>query len=150
MPLKLTTPIYKSFTLDRSDARYGNDGEATIITVKQAAQHEHERRQQLFATLERRYSDLSPDQMTLVQTISMEEIKRMEVWLTLCESNIEDEDGKDLFPSKKAKNGHPQLALTQGQFVEAWGKLPPDVAEEIHEKVLEVNFIWSGASGEED
>lgn len=149
MPLKLLSPLYKTFTLDRSDKRYENEGEATSVTIKQAAQHEHERRQQLFATLERRYSDLSPDEMTLVQTISMEELKRMEVYLTLCESNIEDENGKALFPSRKGKGGHPQMTLTQSQFGEAWGKLPPDVANEIHEKVLEVNFIWSGASGED-
>lgn len=149
MPLKLIAPIYKTMSLDRSDARYGNDGEPTIVTIRQAAQHEHERRQQQFSTLERRYSDLSPEEVTLVQNIPMEEIKRLEVYLTLCECNILDDEDKPLFPSKKDKNGLPQLVMTKHAFDMAWGKLPPDIAEEIHDKVLEVNIVWSGRRGEE-
>lgn len=150
MPLKLITPIYKTFTLVRTDEKYGTDGESTTVTVKQASQMEHETRQQLFAPLERRYNNKEPELLSYVQTISMEELKRLECWLTICECNIQDEEGKAMFPSRKSKVGsHPELAMTRGQFNEAWGKLPPDVCNEIHEKVLEVNLIWGGALGEE-
>jgi hypothetical protein len=150
MPLKLLAPLYEDFELTRTDEKYGEpNGEPTTVTVKQAAQHEHERRQLLFSKLERSFSDLKPDVVTLVQDIPMEELKRLEVWLTLCESNILDENGKELFPSKKGSNGHPRLSMSQTAFNEAWGKLPPDVATEIHDKVLKVNKIWSGRSGEE-
>ena len=146
MPLKLTAPVFKVFTLDKSDARHNNEGEASMVLIRQAAQHEHEVRQQVFATLERRFNDLAPDEMTLVQTANMEELKRLETWLTLCESNIMDEHGKPLFPSRKTDKDHPRLAMSKQQFEESWGLLPPDVAEEIHDKVLEVNIMW-GSKG---
>jgi hypothetical protein len=132
--------------LEKSDARYGIEGESTTVLIRQAAQHEHEVRQQVFATLERRFNDLAPDEMTLVQTANMEELKRLETWLTLCEANIMDDAGKPLFPSKKTDKDHSRLAMTKQQFEEAWGKLPPDVADEIHNKVLEVNIMW-GSKG---
>jgi hypothetical protein len=149
MPLKLIAPVYKTFSLDRSDEKYGTDGEPTMITVKQATQAEHEQRQQLFATLERKFRETEPDEVSLVQTVSMEELKRLEAWLTLVECNINDEKGKDLFPSVKGKNGIPRLKMTRQQFNQAWGKLPPDVAAEIVDNVLEVNIIWAGKEGEE-
>jgi hypothetical protein len=148
MPIQLIAPIYETMTLDRSDERYGNDGEPTEVTIRQASQHEHERRQDLFSKLERKYSDLSPDEVTVVQNIPMEELKRLETFLTLCDCNLLDENGDPLFPSKRDRNGHPRMSLSKTQFDLAWGKLPPDVAEEIHEKVLEVNLIWRGRSGE--
>lgn len=148
MPIQLLAPIYKTSVLEKTDAKYNVEGDATIVTVKQATQREHEQRQQLFSTLERKFKGLDSDEITLVQHISMEELKKLEVWLTLCECNILGPDGKDLFPSRKGKNDVPQLALTRRQFDDSWGSLPPDVADEIHEKVLEVNFLWSGQEGE--
>ena len=147
MALQLTAPIFKTFTLDRTDEKYPSDGSTTVL-IKQAAQGEHERRQDLFSVLERKYSQLDPGEVSLVQRLSMEELKRLEVWLTLCECNILNEKGKELFPSKKAK-GQTVLNMTQQQFNEAWSQLPPSVAQEIHEKVLEVNLMWAGMEGEE-
>jgi hypothetical protein len=148
MPLKLTAPIYKIFTLDDADEKYGNMEDPTTVTVKQASQGEHEQRQSLFATLEQRWNQLEPDEVSLVQKISMEEVKKLEVFLSLCESNFENEDGEPLFPSKNDKFGNPVLAMNKQQFIKAWDKLLPDVAREIHQKVLEVNPIWQRQSGE--
>lgn len=147
MPIKLIAPVYKTMTLDRSDERYGNDGVPTTVVIRQASQQEHERRQQLFSTLERKYSDLQPDEVTVVQNIPMEELKRLETYLTLCECNLQDEKGELLFPSKNV-NDHPRLDMTKGEFDKAWGKLLPDIADEIHEKVLDINILWSGRRGE--
>ncbi len=149
MPLQLVAPIYKTFTLERSDEKYSVDGEGTTVTIKQAAQREHEQRQDLFSTLERKVKDLAPNEVSIVSRFSYEELKRQEVWLTLVECNITKDDGKALFPTKKVKGGISQLAHSKAQFNEAWGRLPPDVATEIHEKVLEVNLMWTGIEGED-
>jgi len=148
MPLKLIAPVYKTFTLERSDERYGNDGEPTTVTIRQATQAQHEQRQSLWDTIERKFSDLNPDEVTLVQHVPMEVLKRLEVYLTLADCNITTESGDPMFPSRQDKDGNPKIALSKAKFEEAWGLLPPDVAEEIHQKVLDVNIIWSGRRGE--
>jgi hypothetical protein len=150
MPLQLISPIYKTFILEDTDVKYKvEDGENTTVTIKQAAQFEHEQRQDLFSVLERKYKELTPDEITLVQRISMEELKRLETYLTLVECNIKDVEGKELFPSKKAKGKEPVLAMRRDAFEHAWGSLPPDVCIEIHGKVLEVNKLWAGLAGED-
>lgn len=149
MPLQLIAPIYETFILEETDEKFKvEEGQSTTVTIKQAAQFEHEQRQDLFSVLERKYKELTPDEITLVQRISMEELKRLETYLTLVECNIKAEDGKDLFPSKK-KGKEPSLAMRRHQFEQAWGSLPPTVAREIHGKVLLVNKLWSGLEGEE-
>jgi hypothetical protein len=148
MPLKLAAPIYATHTLDESDKKYGLEGDKpTIVTVKQARQGEAELRANYFAKLERKWNDDTPGEVTLIQNIGYEELKRLEVWLTLVECNLEDENGKALFPSKQV-GGHPVLAMTKQQFFDTWSRLPPDIADEIHSKVLEVNPLWGGALGE--
>lgn len=150
MPLKLIAPLMKTLYLTESDSKYGVEGEPTYVTIKQARQSEQEARMQLFSTLERRYgaAETGAD-MTLIQTINMEQITRLEVYLTLCESNITDDKGEPLFPSRKSKADQPQLSLSRPQFEKIWGELPTDVCREIHEKVLEVNPQWGGDSGED-
>jgi len=149
MPLQLIAPLYQTFALERADKKYKNDGDPTTVTVKQARQHEHERRQLLFAKLERKWnSDDNPDEIRVVQEISQAEVWREEAWLTLVESNILDPEGKLLFKSAKSKNDHPRLSMDKQSFCQAWGMLFPDIAEEIVEKIHEVNVLWGGALGE--
>lgn len=153
MPLKLAAPIIKTFTLDDSDETYGIEGEeATTIYVKQATQYGHALRQDLFSTLERKYRGLGEgeglNEVSIVQRIALEELKELEVWLTLVDCNMLDEEGKALFPSKTNKAGEMRLSMTRQQFAKAWGKLFPDVAREMHNKVLEVNPLWVGLEGE--
>lgn len=149
MPLRLTAPLYETYELTRSDELYGNTDEPTTVTVKQAAQGEHEQRQSLFAKLEQRWNQLSPDEVSLVQNISMEEVKKLEVFLTLVDCNIMDFEEKPLFPSKKDRQDNPQLAMSKKAFADAWAKLLPETAEEIHEKVLELNPLWRRHTGED-
>lgn len=148
MPIQLSVPIVKTFHLERCDLRYGNEGDPTTVTIRQATQAEHGRRMDLFATLERKWNQIDPDEIHLVQTVSSEEIKRLEVWLTMGECNILDETGNPMFPSKTGKNGLPVLAMNQHQFNETWGRLYPDICEEIQDKVREVNPLWGGDLGE--
>ncbi|MHA2201259.1 MAG: hypothetical protein ACXABN_15385 [Candidatus Thorarchaeota archaeon] len=144
----MTAPTYETFTLDKADEKYGSMDDPTTVTVKQASQGQHEQRQSLFAKLEQRWNQLEPDEVALVQTVSMEEVKKLEVYLSLVDSNFENEEGKPLFPTRNGKDGMPELAMSKPNFMKAWSKLLPDVAKEIHEKVLKVNPLWRGQVGE--
>lgn len=149
MPIKLIAPLIQTVTLDESDKKYGNDGEPTTVTIRQATQGQHGERQALFSTLERKWSEAEPDHVSLIQHLSSAELMRLEVWLTLLGSNLLDEDGKSLvFPSKQDKNGDTRLDMTRRQFDDAWARLLPDIAVEIHDKVLDVNPLWKGPLGE--
>jgi hypothetical protein len=150
MAFKLEAPVVQTFILEKTDTNYGLEkgDEPTTVTLRKATQGQHEYRQQLFATLERRFNDLAPEQTSLVQTANTEELKRLETRLTLVDSNITKEDGKKpLFLSKKGKDGLPELSMDKRGFDEAWALLPPDVAAEIHEKVLELNPMWGPRGG---
>lgn len=151
MPIQLTSPIYKTFELVRTDRKYGNESEATTVTIKQARQHEHQSRQERFKRLERAWNSTEgPNDVRLIQDVSMTEVWREEAWFTLVESNLLGIDGKPMFPSTKDQNGNPKLAFPNKQaFYEAWGQLWPDIAEEIVEKIHEINPLWGGPSGED-
>lgn len=140
MALKLTAPIEKDFILEKSDKEYKNDGAPTTVTIRQATQGQHERRNQLINTFNREYDGIS---VTVSQNFSPEDLYRLEVELTLVGCNIDDVDDKPLF-------------IFKGNFVEpasfkkGWAKLPPIVAEEIHSKVLEVNPLWSSPLAQQE
>lgn len=145
MPLKLTPPVEQTFTLDKTDERYPieatNDEvpERTTVVIRQATQAQHERRSDLFSKLTSRVSD-NPDIVEVVTRFSFPELQRIECFLAMRGCNILDEDGQALF---KFKNG----SIGEYEFNRAWGKLPPSVCDEIHEKVLEMNPTW-GKMGE--
>jgi hypothetical protein len=149
MPLKLAAPIYERFELEETDAKYGSEGEPTFVVIRQARQGQHEARQSLFSKLERKYSTETPNEVSVVSTWSSEELKTEEVWLTLVESNITNEDGTLMFNSDQDNDGNAKLAMSKQNFLNAWGMLYPDVCNEIHKKVLEVNVAWQGPLGEE-
>jgi hypothetical protein len=135
MALQLTAPIKKEFHLEETDKLFENDGDPTRVIVRQATQSHHERRSDLWAELKQRVMD--DDSVIMIQHLSIPELHRIEVFCTFSACNIAAEDGEALF---KFKNG--ELDMTEAQFTKAWGKLPPQVAAEIHLKVLEVNPTW--------
>lgn len=141
MPLKLITPIEKEFTLDRSDRLYGTDGEPTKVTIRQATQAHNEKRAIVYSEITQEYN--REEGMRSKQRFSVEELKRIEVFLTLVGCNIVGQDGKSLFRFRNV-DGKQSLDMTDREFAVAWGELPPDVASEIHEKVWEVNLTWAG------
>ena len=143
MPFQLTAPVYETFELTKIDKAYDNDGDPTTVTIVQASQHQHAERQSIFAKIERKINTEFPDEVTLSSTATVEELSRLEVYLTLVDSNIEDIDGKPMFRSKKDKDGIPYLAMQKKAFINAWGSLPPDICDAIHKKVLEINLQWS-------
>lgn len=136
MPLQLSVPLEKEFVLEKTDEAYGVT-EPTKVTIRQAAQSGHERRASLFSNIVREMARGDQDDIVrLIQRFSFEELKRIEVYLTLVGCNITDEHNKPLF--KFSSNGH----ISESSFTEAWGKLPPLVATEIHDCVLDLNIAW--------
>lgn len=140
MPFRLLAPILKDFILVRTDELFQNTGEATKVTIRQASQIDNERRSQVLAKNTRIF-DGNVDQVRVTSEWSFEELKRMEAKLTLVGCNIESEDGKSLFRFKTT-NGVPELDMNDREFERAWGALPGEIANEIYEKVLEVNLDW--------
>ena len=135
MPIQLKSPLKKEFHLEKSDKELETDDGATMIAVRQATQGGHELRNELFSEFKREYDGAK---ISVVQRISFDDIRRREVFLTLCACNIMDESGKK--PLFKFDNGNP---TNEADFNKAWGKLQPVIANEIHEKVLEMNPLWN-------
>jgi hypothetical protein len=142
MPLQLKHPILKDYHLEESDRAFLVEDEPTRITIRQATQRDHERRAQLFSSIIREMGD-DDDIIRMIQKFSFEELKRVEVMLTLAGSTIKGIDGKPLFEFDS--NGR---IKSEHQFMEAWGQLPPIVASEIHDCVIELNVDWRAPSGE--
>jgi hypothetical protein len=137
MPLKIKSPIEKDFLLEKSDEKFEVKDEPTMVRVKQATQGAFELRNQLFDELRREFAG---PVMTVVQRISFDAVRRREVWLTLVSSNIVDsQTGGALFNEKTKDN--------EMEFSKAWATLDPFIADEIHQKVLEMNPLWD-ESGE--
>jgi hypothetical protein len=149
MPMKLAAPIEKDFPLEKSDEIYGNDGEPSMVTIRQAMQGAQERRTEVFSEVSRVMRTLPKDEndeIVLRSHWSYEKLKRMEVYLTMADCNVLDYDGTQLFRFRK--DGDKQvLDMTVHEFTKAWDRLYPETAEEIHEKVLEVNLTWVGPLG---
>lgn len=78
---------------------------------------------------------------TIEQSVTMDDVRRMEVFLTLASCNIKKQDGSPLFTFKNGK------LVDRDAFEKSWALLPPQCSEEIHEFVLSHNKLWS-AEGE--
>ena len=136
MPLNLEPPVEKEFVLEKSDKKFGNTGEPTTVLIGQAREGENISRADLWARYERRIN--KADEMSISQEVSPAIVRRKEVFLTLRGCNL-TMDSKPLFI----------FPLKESAFNSAWSKLDPFIADEIHEKVLEVNLDWAVA-GEDD
>lgn len=136
MPIKLDVPIVKEYTLDESDKAYGIVDQPTRVSIRQATQGGHEKRAALFANIVREWSN-NTEGFRLVQRFSFEELKRIEVQLTLAGCNIEATDGASLF-----KFNDKGFITDEVAFKKAWDALPPMVAAEIHTKVIDLNIDW--------
>lgn len=137
MAAKLKPVLEETFDLTRTDTLLENTGEPTKVTVVQATMGGHDKRMSLWAEFKRSISDEGDVEVT--QNVSPAEVRKLEVFLTLRSCNLEDYDGSPLF----------KFPLKEKEFEIAWAKLPPAIADEIHEKVLAVNPLWKGEAGED-
>jgi hypothetical protein len=135
MPLRLAAPIEKSFVLDKSDALYGNDGSPTTASFRQASFRGNSRRRNIFSEWKR---ELNADGKEIViMRWSWDEVKLLDIFLTMTACNILGMDGKELFRFKNNR-----LDMSEQEFISAVGELRDEVVDELHDKCLEVNSDW--------
>jgi hypothetical protein len=134
MPLQLKPPVEETFELKETDKLYASEG--TTVTIVQASQRQHEKRQNLFANMRSRWTD--DDSVEIIQRYNQPELHRVETMLTMTACNILAENGKSLFKFKNDK-----INMTDQDFADAWGILELSITSEIHSKVLEVNPTWA-------
>ena len=134
MPIRIAPPPVKKFILVESDEQLENDGEPTFILVRPAIQGDEEMRNRLFSSLTSEYVQ---DILVSTSELSIDDLRRIEVYLTLADCNLLGYDDKPLF---SFENG--RLATSEYEFDKGWGQLPNIVAEEIIQYVLEVNPQW--------
>ena len=140
MPYVSSAPLVKEYILDKTDKLFKVEGEPTTIKVRQARMGEKRLRDDLYKKMERRYEG---DSVIVSQDVSLDAVLRKEVFLTLAGSNIIAEDGKSsmfVFDGDRLKN--------ENEFNMAWARLIPSVADEILEKVLDMNPMWDFRLGE--
>lgn len=139
MALRLKTPEEKQFPLEIADPTG-----STHVIVRQATQREQELRADLWSTTSRILRDQNGPEVELRQRISMPEIMRKEIFLTLVGCNIEDDNGQPLFKFSLDTSTGRTRPTSEAEFAVAFGKLPLAVAYEIHNKVLQLNPSWGG------
>ncbi|MCK5307600.1 MAG: hypothetical protein KAJ73_03225 [Zetaproteobacteria bacterium] len=149
MPAVISRGLPEEFSLDLPEG-FDPDGD-TMVTVKPATVAENSIRDELWAKQKRTYNAETPSAMTVESESTYSQRQATEVFLTLVDCNIEFQaqdksgepkgDPKALF--KFGKKGSVQyLAMVRDDFLDAWGKLPQVVADEIHRCVLLKNPQW--------
>lgn len=147
MPLVLMKGIPEAYKLEKADP----SGE-TFVTIKPATVAEQAARDDLNSKATRTIRSSSPDAIEVKSDTTYSQRQALEVFLTLVDSNImlQDTDAqgaplgepKPLFKITRSSRGEPYLDMNRLQFTDSWGKLPTEVAEEIHSKVLAKNPQW--------
>lgn len=147
MPAVITRGLPEQFLLTKLDPEGG-----TFVTVKPATVAEAAARDELWAKQSRTYKTGTPDSVEVKTESTFSQRQALEVFLTMVDCNIlwqdADQEGKPagdaapLFTIGRKQNGEPYLAMNREAFLVSWGRLPSNVAEEIHEKVLLKNTQW--------
>jgi hypothetical protein len=134
MPIKLKSPLEKEFPLEKSDAELGTTDGASLVTIRQATEGDYILVRDLTSEYKRSWDGKS---IVSIQRISYDDIRKKQVYLTMSSCNIMDENGKD--PLFKFSN---KRLSSETEFNASWYKLPPVIADEIHEFVLQMNPLW--------
>jgi len=139
--LKIMSPVEKTIKLASDEAQ------EAFVVVRQATQGDVDSIEDLRSSgTEYSYSDAEWGQTRVKPSKGTAEIRRRQVYLTLCESNIQDENGNELFKTTMV-NGHKRMADVVS-FERAWALLDPALAAEIYQAVLSVNPQWKLSLGE--
>jgi len=149
MSVVITRSLPEEYKLDLPE-EYDPKGEATVI-VKPATVAENAQRDEFWAKQKRTYHADTPNAMTVESEGTFAQRQALEVSLTLVGCNIDFQDvdangepkgdPKPFFRFKK-QAGLPTLAMSRTDFLDSWGKLPQEVADEIHRCVLLKNPQW--------
>jgi len=140
MPVKIGPAPIKEFHLARTDDHYGDIKFPTMIQVRKAMIGEEEARGHLFAMVRQEVNE--DGDVAYVSTVSTDDVRRKEVYLTLVSCNINWENDEPLFQFE-TKDGVIKIVMTEQEFEKAWNKLPYDIAYEIIECVEVQNPQWA-------
>lgn len=133
-------PVEKVFTVESDLGKFS-------ITIRQARVGDDLKRAELMATS----SLVITDQLLaqeIKQTLNPEEVRRYEIYLTLVDCDIEDEDSDGNV--KPWFNFIGKRLASQAEFESAYNALPSSIARAIHEKVREVNPQWNNVGEQEE
>lgn len=133
-------PVEKDFVLESDFGKYK-------ITIRQARVGDDLKRAELMATS----SLVITDQLLaqeIKQTLNPEEVRRYEIYLTLVDCDIEDEDEEG--NTKPWFKFIGKRLSSQVDFEAAYNLLPTSIARAIHEKVREVNPQWNNVGEQEE
>lgn len=143
MPKKIGTPLEKKFRLDRWD----KEGD-TEIMLRQAKQGAFEFVSSVKIGTSQVYADPRLGRVEVKTPANRAEVIRRMAEATMIGCNILGEDDQPLFRFKQdTATGRHSLDMTSGDFFVAWSKLDPEIVDEMHEKILEINPMW-GPEGE--
>lgn len=146
MPIQLAPPVEKEFVLETTDKFYGNTDDPTLVRIRQATRGDIEKRDQRSFSMTQIIDQAAPSQMMYRDFITIASLRRYEVFLTLVDCNIIDQDGKPLFRFR-IDNGRRKLDMTEAEFNASWSMLDETPALEIIKFVHEMNVSWKN-SGE--
>ena len=145
MPHKIKIPVEKVIRLARADLT----GD-TYVTFRQATQGVVDMLEDLCsADVEYHFHDREKGPMVVIPKQSVAFMRRLQIFYTLCDCNIQDEEGRPLFQTI-TDGSHARLVGGPDKFKSAWDKLDPVVADEIYQAMLAVNPHWAPRPGEQD
>lgn len=147
MPAIITRGVPELYYLDILD----EDNE-TFVSIKPATVAENAQRDEIWAKQSRTYNVGNPDAVEVKTESTFSQRRALETFLTLVDCNILWQDKNDddtpkgdavpMFVFAKRQNGESYLAMDRSTFVDAWGRLPEEAAQEIYQKVLIKNPQW--------
>ncbi len=133
MPKKVALPVDQICQLTKWDPT----GE-TNVTIRQANQGIVDRLENFrTAANEYQWDDKAQGKTTMKTNRGSAEVRRLQVRETMVASNLPGPDDQPMFKTFIYKNDSDILA-----WEKAWDALPPELAAEIFEKVLDVNPQW--------
>jgi hypothetical protein len=149
MPAVISRGLPEEYQLELPE-EYDPEGD-TFVVIKPATVAENSIRDELWAKQKRTYNAELPSAMTVESESTYSQRQATEVYLTLVGCNMQyqarDKDGepkgepKDMFKFG-SKAGVAYIAMTREQFLDAWGRLPQLIADEVHRCVLLKNPQW--------
>lgn len=142
MKLKIK-PITQQFNLE-----YDVEGQSTV-TIRQVKAGDLVRLGDLFAEQTQIWDDEDLGAIQLKRKWNAEELKQERAYCSLVGLDLTvEETGEPWFKFKEGRNG-PELAMTRAEFIERWGLLDAELANEIYGYVVKVNPVFDpNASGE--
>lgn len=132
--MKLPVPKKKSFKIAVEEGTFN-------VTFRQAVNADELEIAALFAERRELYDSREPTKTVFVSDQNLAMLRATEVRTTLDSCDIKDRGGRKPLLSS---------GMNEPEFLEAWGQLPPEWAEEIYQRCLFMNPQWGRSRYEEE